>query len=113
MLKSSSELKARDTMPLNGVSGAKASTRLWITSRLASFSSSFTWVRKRVFLPLESSSVKRRSGNRMASGIPGMPPPLPTSSQSSPSAATWGTTLRLSSKWRDTISSGSRTAVRL
>ncbi|MNN73420.1 hypothetical protein D3C81_1895350 [compost metagenome] len=110
-MKFSMLLKARETIPLNGCVGWNSSTRLWITVRLSSFSSSFTWVRKRVFLPLLSSTVTCLSGCRIARGIPGMPPPLPTSSQRS----LWinGMTLKLSSRWRDTISSGLRTAVRL
>ena len=50
-----------------------------------------------IFLPMESISVKRHSGNNIASGIPGKPPPVPTSSIS-----VWGwngSTLAMASEW--------------
>ena len=64
LLKFSMLLNAREIIPLNGCAGWKASTRLWITCRLSSFSSSLTWVRKRVFLPLLSRHGHLRLGKQ-------------------------------------------------
>ena len=61
--------------------------------------------------PVLSSNVTINSGWTMASGIPGKPAPVPASSKCSP--RTQGSTDSESNKWRETISSGSRTAVKL
>ena len=83
LAKSSSELKAREVMPSKAMEAGtarreRAPPQDWPVSAPASR------VRKRVFLPFESSRVNARSGNMIASGTPGMPPPLPTSSQLRP-----------------------------
>src|SRR5262249_38670821 len=71
--------KARDTTMSNPPPGCQASTRSQATVTLFSASSVFACCRNADFLWLDSRSVTAACGNASASGIPGSPPPLPTS----------------------------------
>ena len=50
-----------------------------------------------IFLPIESTAVKRASGKRIASGTEGKPPPQPTSSTRAPAAK--AQTRAMASEW--------------
>src|ERR1700733_11739526 len=65
------------------------------------------------FLFWDSASVTWILGRRTAMGRPGKPAPEPKSRRVLVSTGIWRAAKRLSPKWRRTISSGSRMAVRL
>jgi hypothetical protein len=70
-------------------------------------------LRKAAFLFWDSASVIEISGRHRAIGIPGNPGPEPKSSSVRTPAGTAAEQAIDSTKWRETISSGSRIAVRL
>ena len=91
---------------------SSASARDSATRALSSASWRTASRRKRAFLPLDSTSVTCSAGRAIASGMPGRPGPVPRSASVGRSA-TCGTIASESSRWRVTISRGSRIAVRL
>ena len=88
--------KARAVITANLAGGLYASTRPQCTAIFARPNSIATCCRKAVFFELLSSRTTRRAGRAIANGMPGMPPPLPTSSSVAPS--TKGRTARESSR---------------
>ena len=66
------------------------SARSFTTSTFPRASAATASRRKVAFFPVASSSVKRTSGIAMARGMPGSPPPLPTSITDFASAAASG-----------------------
>ena len=103
---------------LDGFDGplwAADSARWLRTSTLASARGARRSLRNAAFLPVASRSVKRSEGMVMASGMPGSPPPEPTSMtrEFSGSSARMGMSVRESRMWRVQASAGSRMAVRL
>src|ERR671924_1680399 len=87
-----------------------SSARPQITRRLGS--SLVQPRRKSAFRRSASSSVTSRSGSEAASGIPGAPPPEPTSTIGPSSCSTTGTPRRLSSSSTRRASAGSFSEVR-
>src|SRR5690625_518305 len=102
---------ARATTWAGSRSGRQSSRRICTGSIFVRPSSRLTWRKKRIFLPLLSTSTNFVSGRAMASGTPGRPAPVPASTTRLPSIH--GKTARLSIRCRWTISTGSVMAVRL
>src|SRR6185369_14518012 len=88
-----------------------SSTRAWRATAFFSPSSIAACCRKVAVFCTVSTIVTASSGRAMASGMPGKPPPLPTSS--SGPVPTWGRMASESSRWCEIACSGSRRAVRL
>lgn len=74
----SKSVTARPITKSNG--SLKSSTRICFVCTFLSPRASTMAFTTRTFLPMESIKVKLTPGNMMAKGIPGNPPPVPTSS---------------------------------